>query len=428
LKAYEKNNLAFLYPDVAKQWHPELNAPLTPHEVVAGSEKKFYWICSKNHVWEASVYSRTKMKSGCPFCSHNRVYDDISLETLNPALAKFWNTKRNAPLTPKDVTAYSGKRVWWICTKGHEWPGMISSMQKHQPGNECPFCNNRIAHIGNCLSTSNPALAKQWHPEKNGTLTAYDVMPKSNRKVWWKCPICSNEWQAVINSQNSRKTRCSYCAGRRASPEYCLQSICPDLAKEWHPSKNGELTPQVITPKNQKKVWWKCSKGHEWQASVSKRSQRGDGCPYCSGRQASPEYCLQSLYPDVAQEWHPRKNEGLTPQDVTPGSGRRVWWECQKGHEWQTSVHNRSLRGQGCPLCVDRTRKHGSLAEEFPHLLDEWDYSKNLHLPEKYRARSNKKVWWRCSICTHEWQATPDSRVSGSGCPICAREKRKASP
>ena len=56
-----------------------------------------------------------------------------------------------------------------------------------------------------------------------------------------------------------------------------------ELAKEWHPTKNGELTPEDISYGSKQNIWWQCEKGHEWQASVNHRS-RGKGCPYCSGR------------------------------------------------------------------------------------------------------------------------------------------------
>ena len=52
----------------------------------------------------------------------------------------------------------------------------------------------------------------------------------------------------------------------------------PEFAKEWHPTKNGELMPYQVTPKSGKKVWWKCSRRHEWEAIVRSRT-RGSGCP-----------------------------------------------------------------------------------------------------------------------------------------------------
>jgi len=125
----------------------------------------------------------------------------------------------------------------------------------------------------------------------------------------------------------------------------------PELAEEWHPTKNGELTPMHVTAGSHKKIWWRCNSGHVWQASVSDRGQ-GRGCPYCSNKRADISNCLSNTHPEIAKEWHPSKNEGLTPYEVVAGSNKKVWWQCLEGpdHEWQATVVNRT-KGRGCPRC-----------------------------------------------------------------------------
>jgi hypothetical protein len=99
-----------------------------------------------------------------------------------------------------------------------------------------------------------------------------------------------------------------------------------------------------------------CSKGHEWFVSPSDRNHRLDGklkrsgCPYCVGRKASKENNLKFSNPNLAREWHPTKNGELKPDEVTPVSGKKVWWLCIKGHEWEAQISNRSS-GKGCPYC-----------------------------------------------------------------------------
>ena len=68
-----------------------------------------------------------------------------------------------------------------------------------------------------------------------------------------------------------------------------LATEYPNIANEWHPSKNGAITPDLVAPKSGKKVWWKCSLGHEWETAVSNRS-KGAGCPYCSNYKAWAGY------------------------------------------------------------------------------------------------------------------------------------------
>ena len=60
-----------------------------------------------------------------------------------------------------------------------------------------------------------------------------------------------------------------------------MQTINPALAEEWNYEKNTELTPEDVTANSNKKVWWKCSNGHEWQAVIYNRN-KGNGCPVCA--------------------------------------------------------------------------------------------------------------------------------------------------
>ncbi|MBP3630740.1 MAG: zinc-ribbon domain-containing protein, partial [Clostridia bacterium] len=129
----------------------------------------------------------------------------------------------------------------------------------------------------------------------------------------------------------------------------------PTLAKEWNYEKNGNLKPEHFMPNSNKKVWWKCAKGHEWQATINSRTA-GRGCPYCSGRYAiKGKNDLVTINPNLASEWNYEKNEELKPEDCTSNSGKKVWWKCIKGHEWQATINSRN-KGNGCPYCSGRKK------------------------------------------------------------------------
>ena len=118
---------------------------------------------------------------------------------------------------------------------------------------------------------------------ENGNLLPSMVKPGSAKKVWWKCEE-GHEWQAPIRDRSQKHHGCPYCSGKRLVPgQNDLATINPDLASQWHPTRNGELTPADVKPKSNIKVWWVCKRGHEWQASINNRA-KGAGCPYCSGR------------------------------------------------------------------------------------------------------------------------------------------------
>jgi len=140
-----------------------------------------------------------------------------------------------------------------------------------------------------------------------------------------------------------------------------LAETNPELAKEWHPTKNDKLTPNDVAPKSNKKIWWKCIKGHEWQAKICNRSL-GRGCPVCANKTvAEGANDLGTTHPQLTKEWHPIKNGNLTPKNVTYGSGRKVWWLCPIGHEYQATILHRSS-GTNCPVC--NSGRQTSFAEQ----------------------------------------------------------------
>ena len=146
------------------------------------------------------------------------------------------------------------------------------------------------------LATCNPLLAKEWHPTKNGNLTPFDVTCGSNKIIWWLLPYddpktgkhFNFEWQAKINNRN-KGASCPFLSGRQVWKNFNDLATCnPQLAKEWHPTKNGDLTPFDVTCSSNKIVWWLLSYddpktgkhfNFEWQASIYNRN-KGNGCPF----------------------------------------------------------------------------------------------------------------------------------------------------
>lgn len=123
------------------------------------------------------------------------------------------------------------------------------------------------------------------------------------------------------------------CAGKAVIPgEGDLATLFPKLASQWDWEKNGALTPDTLSPYSNRKVWWNCEKGHSYQAAVAARTHRGRGCPYCAGKRVLAGFNdLATRYPQIAAQWHPDLNQGLTPDRVTAGSRREVWWRVPGG-------------------------------------------------------------------------------------------------
>jgi hypothetical protein len=190
---------------------------------------------------------------------------------------------------------------------------------------------------------------------RHGNLYDYSRVEYKNgdTKVEIICSIHGPFFQTPRH-HHSQGTGCPYCSGQKVHELTCLATLRPDIAQQWHPTRNGELTPKDVTLGSHQKVWWKCPNGddHEWEIPVYSRTGLGRGCPVCSGRLVVSSNCLATLRPDIAQQWHPTRNGELTPKDVTVGSRSRVWWKCPNGddHEWEIPVYSRT-RGDGCPRC-----------------------------------------------------------------------------
>lgn len=169
------------------------------------------------------------------------------------------------------------------------------------------------------LTTVNPVLAAEWHLAKNTALSLTSIYANSGKKAWWQCSTCDYEWEAVIASRNSAGRGCPRCAGKIVTLENSLISLHPHIAADYDHERNAKAL-ELVTAVSHYKAWWKCSVNseHSWQAMVMNRVRQGDGCPYCSGRYATPENNLAVARPDLAQEFDLVKNAPLTPYDLTP--------------------------------------------------------------------------------------------------------------
>lgn len=417
------NDLATKNPGLAAEWHPAKNGNLSPADFSPASSKKAWWLgreCS--HEWQAMISNRNR-GSVCPYCAGKKILPGFNdLVTLQPGLAEEWDYERNRDLRPETLARHSRKVVWWygkVCH--HSWQAKID---QRASGAGCPYCSGRAVLAGdNDFAALCPAAARDWDYAKNGDLQPSDVRSQSNRKFWWKGADCGHEWEATP-AHRVRGQNCPYCSGRRVKRGFNdLLTTNPSVAASWHPSRNGDLSPEDITVSAGRKVWWQCESGHDWQSIVANRS-KGIGCPVCAGKQVvRGKTDLLTARPEVAEEWDYEKNGSLTPDAVHPHSGLQVWWvgtAC--GHSWKARISFRSSKSTKCPYCVGKRVLPGfnDLGSTMPMVAEQWDDCRNGALKaNEVTAGSNKTVWWICDR-SHSWSAAVVTRSRGVGCPYCA--------
>jgi hypothetical protein len=261
-------------------------------------------------------------------------YNDLA--TTHPELAEEadgWD--------PTTVITGTNKKLSWKCNKGHVWQtnGNARKPNSNRPSNGCPYCSNYFVLIGfNDLATTHPELAEEadgWDPTT--------VIAGTNKKLSWKCSK-GHVWLAIGSSRSSLKnpTGCPFCSQQKVLVGFNdLATTHPELAKEadgWDPTT-------VIAGTN-KKLSWKCSKGHVWDTSGSHRLE-GKGCVYCSQQKVLVGFNdLATTHPELAKE-----ADGWDPTTVVAGTSKKLSWKCSKGHVWDSSGSNR-ISGKGCPSCT----------------------------------------------------------------------------
>lgn len=198
------------------------------------------------------------------------------------------------------------------------------------------------------------------------------------------------------------------------------EHISEEYASLWDATKN--TSPMNIPRKRTDKVWIKCLNGldHSFEArmdrlpSLEKRSE----CTVCSGKRLYPELnSLGAIYPQLISKYS-TKNKKL-PTEVSSSLRKRYWWYC-KEHDLHYQASIKSMLAEkrlGCELCE---KYRISLGKNYPELLAEWDYSKNVASPYEVSAHNTAWVWWICTL-GHSYRTQVNDKTSRNhACPICS--------
>lgn len=272
-----KNDLRSTAPDLAAEFHPTRNHPFTPDTVTRSSANVIWWLGACGHEWYASL-NRRAQGQGCLVCSNKnkQIMSGVNdFASQNSELMAEWNWERNT-LDPTLISSNYSKRVWWTAGCGHEWD---MSLQHRRQGAGCPYCaNQRVLKGYNDFASSNPHLVDQWSPRNE--LRPDQVVSGSNKPVEW---ICSNGhvWKTTPGAR-SKGLGCAICSRKRFVPgQNDLELLFPEIAAEWHPTRNGDLKPNQVAP-TIGSYWWICKRDHEWKASANNRTTHGKGCRRCA--------------------------------------------------------------------------------------------------------------------------------------------------
>lgn len=409
-------SIAEKYPELLQEWDYSKN-DITPNAAYTGSAKKVWWKCEKNHSYLQAINYKTKKypKKTCPFCSHQKLLKGFNdLETTHNYILKEWDYEKN-DILPSEIGVGVHKKVWWKCPFGHSYQTYPSNRcGKNHSG--CPICdkenhtsfpeqaifyylnkhfidieNSNKTEIGMELDIYIPSIKTaieydgiNWHRntskleikknnlcrEKNINLIRIRekelsyidnciIIVRNDKKSDESLNTAIKELFSFLHinenidvSRDSSQIYNNYIKNRK---EKSILKVAPLIAEEWHPTKNGKITPNMINYGSSKKVWWLGKCGHEWVMSVNDRTIEKCGCPICSGKRiVSGINDFASKYPEIAKEWYYELNNDLNiyPNMVAPHSDKKVWWKCNKcGNIWNTKIDGRTRMNSGCPKC-----------------------------------------------------------------------------
>lgn len=362
------NDLATLRPDLASQW---ADAATDPAHTALHDPTPRPWNCPTGHgVFTVSARARINGAS-CPTCSGRTVEPGVTdLATLRPALLEEWDSAVNdqTGIDPATIGVSSSLRAAWVCSTGHRWTArVVERADRHQTG--CPVCSGRRPAPGlTDLGTTHPALAASWHPTRNAPLTPGDVKATSGRRVWWYSAACGHEWQRQIRHRTSGTHRDQPGAQGAAPVSTC--DVCSQVVTVPGVNDITALRPDLVAlcedvealrpcgPGSPTSLRWRCPRGHTWRSPVRRVARLlNDGidpCSICGGRRVEPGVNdVATTHPSLVEELDQAQHPCDSLVGVSPGSGRRFTWRCDKEqHTWVARLVDRIHHETGCPECA----------------------------------------------------------------------------
>lgn len=296
-----------------------------------------------------------------------------------------------------------------------------------------------------------PRVKTKWGktttpPNTKIEIKVCDLSDMSNAIVTKICDICGCEVpnqkyaKIIVNRRNVNSLdvckNCSYIKRNETRKnkfpvEKSLEYRYPEIAKEWHPTKNGDIKPNQVYPSTNIMYWWICPNNidHDYESVAISRTVGSTGCPYCCNMKINSTNCLATEHPNLLKIWDFEKNGEVTPYNTGSGQVKKVWWNCYDcGSDYDMSPINKTWHGQKCPYCTFvRINETNCLNKTHPNLIEEWNLNRNIGINSfDLTYRSDKKVWWICKDCSHEWKTSIIYRTEqGTNCPKCSGNLRR---
>ena len=344
-------SLADLHPELMEEWDFSKNTS-KPSEFLSGSGESVYWICKTcGHSWKAKIKNRVAGK-GCPQCQKGY---RISF----PEKAIYFYLNKYLPCTVEE----NFKDTWLL---GKELDVYIPSLKLGIEYDGSPWHRDLKRDMEkNRLCQENDVLLlrireKGCVPLKETDNIIYTVNPKREMESQLTEAIqnifefISSHFHLLLeyNIDFPKDRTDIYELLKLHKQENSIQNLYPEIAKYWHPTKNGTITPKDVNSYCEKNYWWICEQGHVYDMSPKNKAIKGSRCPVCSNKRVIKGYNdLESEHPDIAKYWDYEFNGKLLPSEVSSGSKKKAYWTCTRNHHYPRRIHSQTKFNYGCPEC-----------------------------------------------------------------------------
>jgi hypothetical protein len=317
------------------------------------------------------------------------------------------------------------------CANGHTFDYLPPEYDVTTPRSDpsltpaCGRCVTRRIEPRDDFASVRPDLVPSFDLHRNGGITAADIASGSKTLYWWICSS-GHSHRAAPFDKSIGSERCSIESNKTLVLGInTVLDTHPEAANSTAETWGSSRSPAQNFSGSKIIVEWCCVAGHTFRArywEVTSGKIRCTKCPRTRTFDAANS--LASRHPELARLWHPTRNDGLTPADVTPGERRIVWWQCAKGHSNQARIDRRAA-GQKCGICSSRRLQTGQndLATMEPRLSLEYFEARNI-LKASEIFPSDHKLWWKCLKHGHQMEQTTQHRRSSQGCTRCALKER----
>jgi very-short-patch-repair endonuclease len=434
---------SFASHEKSKYWSSK-NGDITPVYVFKNSGKKFWFNCNEcNHEFESILSNITGKMQWCSYCANRKLCIDDDCELcFNKSFASYdksiyWSSK-NGNITPRDIFKYTNKKYWFKCDTNHEFE---NSPNKISNGTWCLSCGNENRknytiekELTYDRSFASCEMAKYWS-SKNGNITPKDVYKSSHTKYWFDCNTCKHVFESRLSYMSRTNKGCQYCANRKLCTNDCVMCFnnsfaSHEKAKYWS-SKNETVIPRSISKRTNKKYWFNCDVcSHEIEISPNDINSNV-WCSYCVNRKLCTNDCVMCFNNSFAShekaKYWSSKNKNILPRTIGLTSEKKYWFNCDKclhnfeispglisQTNWCSYCSNQKLCGE-CDICLDKSFASHEKAKY-------WS-SKNIMYPIDIFKGSQKKYWFDCEKCSHEFISVIASVTTEHWCPYCSHTK-----